>query len=101
VNKKGIILIIAGIVLVLIVSYFMYKILNPYDFSEEIKSLCNQVGGEWEAELGLCINVDKETCESSKIFGGYGYFLTFEELENFGIDLDSACLWEEPPRALQ
>jgi len=100
-KKKAWILIITGIVLVLIVSYFVYNILNPYDFSEEIKSLCNQVGGEWEAERGLCINVDKATCESSKIFGGYGYFLTFEELEDFGIDLDSACLWGQPYVPLQ
>ena len=41
------IVIIAGIGLVRTVSYFMFNILNPYDFSEEIKSLCNRVGGEW------------------------------------------------------
>jgi len=92
-KKKDWILIIVGIGLVLMVSAVLYVYFTPYDPVMISKDTCKQYGGEWETEINLCVNMDKESCESSQ-----GEFLLAEHpvvKRNIpDADFDSICYWE-------
>ena len=79
--------------MVFMITVYTYpKLFSNNDFSVDFKSLCNENGGEWDEELNLCVNLDKETCESFS-----GHFQLFENYTRDVLtpdDVESFCFWK-------